>query len=463
MANEQLHSILSNVLLALQLCLGLWQFLKLTPVGALVKGVVGYWLLRPLGLSPTYTRLLSCKGRVFKEVACYTTTAEDQKTEKYDFINELVWLYLGVEYIIERRDGNKLFINGQMTYFITDRIWRNLSIIPIIPGQEKVVFVKQYKEFWKGVATGGVMNLSELLDRLILDNHGMKFLKEHYLLLPVDLSASEEKLLKILNMAGLFFLAKKVYWPIPIFFSFTSAVLEFSTPLRTWLYGKSNLVFCCVMHRIIDHFSYSQRRQMYSLGNWVENLKPSNDIKSSVVRGNISVVIAGGAKTCKEGAILVPCDYFSGQQRKYLRKSQGEHYQQDCIQPALEHHQREERDDLFVECIFKCANLVITATFRRRFGYCEVHWTDEFEESDQAEFLYFDMSMEEFLKLRTFISRLTKNESGSLKSSRQNTSLSSFFTSNSLQVRGLKESILCYVKSGFPPVYDLEFHNAVVN
>lgn len=461
MSNEELQAILSNVLLALQLCLGLWQFLKLTPVGALVKGVVGYWLLRPLGLSPTYTRLLSCKGRVFKEVACYTTTAEDQKTETYDdFPDRLKWLYLGVEYVIERRAGNKLFINGQMSYFITDRIWRNLSIIP---GQEKVVFVKQYKDFWKGVATGGVMNLSQLLDCLILDNHRMKFLKEHYLLLPVDLSASEEKLLKILNMAGLFFLAKKVYWPIPTFFSFTSAVLEFSTPLRTWLYGKFNLVFCCVMHRIIDRFSYSLRRQMYSLGIWVENLKPSNDIKSSVVRGNIiCVVIAGGAKTHKEGAVLVPPGYFSGQQRQYFRKSQSEH------------HQREERDDLFVECIFNCSNLVIVATFRRRFGYCEVHWTDkfeksevhwtdEFEKSDEAEYLYFDMSRDEFLKLRTFISVLTKNESGSLKSSRHNNSLSSIFISNRLQVRGLKESILCYVKNEFPPVYELEFHNAVVN
>jgi len=58
--------ILNNILLALQPCLGLWQFMKLTPFGALIQSVVG-WLLRPLGLSQTYSRLQNCDGKEFQK------------------------------------------------------------------------------------------------------------------------------------------------------------------------------------------------------------------------------------------------------------------------------------------------------------------------------------------------------------------------------------------------------------
>ena len=67
---EHVELILSNLLLALQVCLGIWQFIKLTPVGALIKGVV-CWSLRPLGLSTSYTPLQCFRGRVFKNVKSY--------------------------------------------------------------------------------------------------------------------------------------------------------------------------------------------------------------------------------------------------------------------------------------------------------------------------------------------------------------------------------------------------------
>jgi hypothetical protein len=62
--------ILNNILLALQSCLGLWQFMKLTPFGGLIQAVVG-WLLRPFGLSQTYSRLQHYDGKNSKRAKCF--------------------------------------------------------------------------------------------------------------------------------------------------------------------------------------------------------------------------------------------------------------------------------------------------------------------------------------------------------------------------------------------------------
>lgn len=113
-------------------------------------------------------------------------------------------------------------------------------------------------------------------------------------------------MLKLLNLVGLFLATKQVYRPIPISISFIAAVMEFATLLRKWLYSKINLLFCLILHVICDRLQRSIRRQVYSLGNWVENLKPSNDIQLRVVRGPICGVIAGGAKVYQKGATLVP-------------------------------------------------------------------------------------------------------------------------------------------------------------
>jgi hypothetical protein len=115
----------------------------------------------------------------------------------------------------------------------------------------------------------------------------------------------EEKLLKVLNLEGLFLQAKKSYGVIPTLLSLKSVVLEFNTPLREWIYNNINLVLCQAIHIICDKMPYSKRRHVYSLGNWVENLKPSNDIKVNVVEGNICDVIGGGDKSHKENVTSI--------------------------------------------------------------------------------------------------------------------------------------------------------------
>jgi hypothetical protein len=115
--------ILDDVLFALQVCLCLWQFMKLTPVGALIQGVIG-WLLRPVRLSPTYTRLQHCHGRVFKRVDCFTLQA-DVPAERRGImraeVNKINLQYLGIHLLLKRSgmDGNMLSIyikgmNGDM-------------------------------------------------------------------------------------------------------------------------------------------------------------------------------------------------------------------------------------------------------------------------------------------------------------------------------------------------------------
>ena len=56
---EEVQKILSKFLVAFQVTLGLWQFVKLTPVGGLVQGVMGWLLsLLPFRLSSDYALLL---------------------------------------------------------------------------------------------------------------------------------------------------------------------------------------------------------------------------------------------------------------------------------------------------------------------------------------------------------------------------------------------------------------------
>ena len=78
-----------------------------------------------------------------------------------------------------------LLLNGQMTYYTTDSIW--YSLLKMGEAAPKTVFLEGYKEFWQQVATGGAMSLSQVLDRLILDNHTIMVL-DNDLLLPVNLS-----------------------------------------------------------------------------------------------------------------------------------------------------------------------------------------------------------------------------------------------------------------------------------
>lgn len=109
-----MESLLNNVLIACQLCLGLWQFSKLTRVGALIQGAFG-WLVRPLGLSPTYSRLQPCEGRVFKRANCFVLQAgipSDRSAISRPEVNTMNLRYLGTDFLLERK--GELFINDKM-------------------------------------------------------------------------------------------------------------------------------------------------------------------------------------------------------------------------------------------------------------------------------------------------------------------------------------------------------------
>lgn len=115
MSRDDMELLFNNVLLACQLCLGLWQFCKLTPVRALIKGVIG-WLVRPLGLSPVYSSLQPCEGRVFKRTNCFVLQADipsDRTGISRPEVNTMNLCYLGRDYHLERKgeNSNELYID----------------------------------------------------------------------------------------------------------------------------------------------------------------------------------------------------------------------------------------------------------------------------------------------------------------------------------------------------------------
>ncbi|GLJ10226.1 hypothetical protein SUGI_0124370 [Cryptomeria japonica] len=422
-------SAFSTMLLSLQFCLGLWQIGKLTPLGALIQCGIG-WLVskrqKPWGLGADYQRLKSFKGHLYKTVRCHVTIQPDQPIFQRQLrLNETEKnsSYLGEDFHLERRGENKLFLNGKLCYYITDTIWSVvLDFAEAAPG---TVFLKGYKEFWQQVATGGVMDLSDVLDSLILENHSIKVL-DNDLLLPVNLSISEEKILKGLNLVGLFLKTRQVYWLIPTFLSFTAALLEFTPSVRARLYGKINLLFCRFMHIICDCLPRSIRRQVYSLGSWVENLKPSNDLKLRVVKGKMCAVIGGGAKVHKEGAAL-----FKG--RDFERSGlEGETIIEKTITCGKIDPDYRPID---IECWFDPVK-----------GKCHLRATT-------VALADVDCNRDEFAKLYIFLTCMAKNRSGSLKSCDCN---------NKVHVRGFRDSVACYSKSGFPPVYELKLNDVIV-
>lgn len=420
MSNQEVPSVPSRVLLALQLCLGAWQIVKLTPLGGLLQGIMG-WLLLILSsrLSPTYAKLQHLPGRVFKKVNCLVIGPEADETMNLSHLRDdrsvVKLFYLGADRPLKlRKEGNRLFINNKLSYFITESMWGCLQDIEVIllAMEKDGVFIKGYKEFWEGVASGGVMTLLEMLDCLILYNHSVK-LSHNSWLLPVNLSVSEEKLLKFLNFFGVFLKPTKHRWLAPTLFSATSAILEFNTPLRRWLYGKFNLVVCSAMHFILNRLPYPWRKNMYSLGVWVENLKPSNDIELKVLKADRAAVIAGGAKIC------------------------GICGEDDTAVPWEDRSQIEENEDNS----FPCGPITIVCRFQRKYGVCVVFLSTT---DNATPSFYVNCTSEEFRKIAAFLSCLAEHRSGSLKC---------YGPKKNVQVRGLKESVMCYAKCGFPPVF----------
>lgn len=506
MSRDDMESLLNDVLLACQLCLGLWQFSTLTPAGPLIQGA-SRWLVRLLRLSPTYSRLQQpCEGRVFKRANCFVLQADilsDRSGIGRLEGNTMDLDYLGRNFLLQRKGENRnmLFINHKMCYYITDTIWEELQNLEkilryglegpplarvVVTGQaadaasaayfsrfeddedypyfelynyyegncyrtsdaltaaEKAaaaalnaaararaevdtprttLFVKGKREFWREVITGGVMTWTELVDGIILDNQHVSARLNNKWLLPVNLSVSEEKLLKILNLVALFLQTKKVkvHWLIPLSLSFISALLEFNTSIRVWIYNKINVLFCSIMHLLCDPLPRSWRRQLYSLGMWVEDLTPSNDILLKVVRGNMCAIITEGAKVDKEGATSVPWSNVS------LTPLHGLIDQRFHCEPI-------EGD---IRCIYVIPH-----------NLCEIS-------APSMSMFYVKCENEDsFRRIITLVSCIAENGCGSLIS---------YGPNNQVRVRGFEESVTSYVNHGLPPVYKLELANVVVH
>ncbi|KAH9313492.1 hypothetical protein KI387_022119, partial [Taxus chinensis] len=103
--------------------------------------------------------------------------------------------------------------------------------------EKNMVILKGYKSLWEGVATCGVMDLFEAFDCVILKNQEIINITDG-VLLPVNLSVSEEKLLKALNLVGLFLQTKSLHCLIPTLLSLTSVVVKFTTTLRVRVYRR---------------------------------------------------------------------------------------------------------------------------------------------------------------------------------------------------------------------------------
>lgn len=412
MSKEQVKAILGNVLLAFQLCLGIWQFLKLTPLGALLQGVVGC-LLR----SPSYTRLQCLPGRLFKRAGRYFVFEDRPTPARRQHDNDVIlWRYLGKDFRLQRRGTyrNMLLVDDKI-YYITEHIWNELAhIAAVLAEVPDTVFLGNYKEIWEYVATGRDLTFEQVLDHIILDSHTLRKIGGSSMLLPVDLSVSEEKVLKMLNLAGLFLQTKKVYWLIPLLLSFTSTVLEFSTPLRIWIYQKINVLFCCAMHVICDRLPRSMRSHIYALGKYVDNLKPTNDIELKVTKGNITATIAGGAKVHTEGTLTL-ADSFP--------------LEEEATEATFRY------DDIGIKCTFNGRECFILATtFEKITVGCRTRPC--------------------FLGIVTLVWSIAKNRSGSLKS---------YGPHRKVRVRGLKETFYSYVANHFPNVYEMKLENVVVN
>lgn len=451
-----IESILDSVALQqLQLCLAFWQIVKSTPVGGFIKGIIACLLLplirllQPFGLSPTIARLQCFHGRLFKRVRCHVIRAPEPMAPPAcrqidDQLNKLPSQYLGKKFVLERKEGNRLLVNGIMCYYITDAIWA--SLLDMAQKAPSTVFLNCYEKVWEQTVVGCVMSLEQVLDSLILENQYMKALDNAWLL-PAKLSESDDPLLSILNFVGIILQIYTTLWLTPSLLSIMSAVLEFIAPLKKWLYGKINFTFCCAMHLICDQLPYSVRRRVYVFGCWVKNLKPSNDIKLKVVRNDtIYAVIAGGAKAYNEDATLVQgWSQFLGQVDEAAASVPISIEKGATLALVPQFSLNEENT-------FKCAHIDIKC--KRRFDshddYC-------IEASSHGvaiiEFVIKSRTRDDFLKMCTFLSCISQNRSGSLKCQHSD---------KKLCVRTFRESIMCYVRNGYPPVYTLEFQNATV-
>ncbi|XP_059077591.1 uncharacterized protein LOC131855806 isoform X3 [Cryptomeria japonica] len=306
-----LKEVVNSVLLPLQLSLGLLLIMKTTPLWAVIHCTLAY-LLHCLCFPYTdYKQLGEFQGRVFKKVISHATTAgdvsklknqkdaqESKKEGKSQIDDTVSVVYLGKKFVLKRMEGNKMLMKDGPGYCITDKMWETVKYIEKMASN--TVFVKNHKEIWEEVVTGDIMKFEEVLNSVILDNRAVIRLDHDYFL-PVNLLLSEDKLMTILNFVGLFLKTQKhIHWLIPASLTFASVSMGFSTKVRLWIDGFINAILCRSVQLLCDPLPLAMRRRAYCWGNWVENLKPGNDLQSKIVSGKVCLLVAAGAKADSE-------------------------------------------------------------------------------------------------------------------------------------------------------------------
>ncbi|GLJ08813.1 hypothetical protein SUGI_0096500 [Cryptomeria japonica] len=317
--------VVETVLLPMQLSLGIFLIMKTTPHWAVIHCTLAY-LLHCFHFPYTdYNQLEGFKGRVFKRVIPHATTAVDvskikkqKDPSKPKSLGEMIAnsekgrsvsvVYLGQSFELQRMEGDKMQVNigfkpkdGENTsmkdgpaYYITDKMWETMKYIEKVAAD--TVFVKNHKEIWEEVVTGDIMEFEEVLDSVILENRAVVRLDHDYFL-PVNLLLTEDKLQRTLNFVGVFLQTQKqINWLIPACLSFTAVVMGFSTTLRLSIIDCIGKIFCRGVQFLCDLLPLAMRRSAYSWGSWVERFKPSNDFQSKIVKGNVYLLVAGGAK-----------------------------------------------------------------------------------------------------------------------------------------------------------------------
>ncbi|GLJ08807.1 hypothetical protein SUGI_0096370 [Cryptomeria japonica] len=512
---SDLKEVIQRMLLPLQLSLGIFQIMKTTPLWAIVHCTLAY-LLHCFHFPYTdYKQLEGFKGRVFKKVISHATAAGDvsrmkkqkgrkksKKEGKYENVRSVIVDYMGKKFELEQKEGNKMVIKDGFVYYITDKMWETVLHIKEVAPQ--TVFVKDHKEIWDEVVTGDIMELEQVLDSVILDNRAVVRLDHDYFL-PVNLLKSEDRVLKTLNLVALSLRSQNhIHWLIPVLLTLTAAVMGFSTTLSLYVGRLINKLFCGAIQFLCERLPLRWRRRVYFLGNWVENLKPSNDLELKVMKQSMCPLIAGGAKAHFQSSPL-PCNMRpqvptrEARAKKYMLVSQPCGSLADCSVQEVGPFFFSCGESVYIEWTFnnhsnKCSlkagvlerghekslkphdisvyivgdNEVLIEEDIKILT-CDRGATDKLEEGVEYSISVFgdvyygakgipdgidtvsvdvDCSSKKAIKLFKLALYMADQKSGSLKSYEPN--------AKTVSVRRFIESINAYVRSGYPPLYKLD-------
>ncbi|GLJ08795.1 hypothetical protein SUGI_0096230 [Cryptomeria japonica] len=282
-----------------------------------------------------------------------------------------------------------------------------------------------------------------------------------------------------LNFVGLFLKTQRhIHWLIPACLTFTAVVMGFSTTLRLSIVGYMGKILSRALQWVFELLPLTMRRRVYYWGNWVDLLKPINDLQSKIVRGNISVLVAGGAKfyspslagpiisaerlvdeICRrDGPFLFKCDSKSDSSGDSVYIEWIFDNAEKCSLKAGRVASKDVRLSLkedhtyIVCCDGDCSTKEVIKFFRS--DCCEENKSLMKDDKHTASVDIDCGTEEEAIKLFIFAAYMAELKSGSLKSCERN--------SSTVYVRRFVESINAYVRSGYPPLYKLELQGVVV-